>query len=592
VSGVADSAASLSAARWLEAVRDAERRGELLTAFDRAERGLAEHPGDVRLEHRAVLALARAGSTDEARQRFSGYGLDRVDDEDVAALGARLEKDVALAASDGARREHAARSAELYNAIFARTGGYYPGINAATLSLVAGRLDDARRLAASVLDAIGGERTYYAAATAAEALLLLGREEPARVALQRAAELQDGDHAAVASTRRQLRLVCEALGLDGGVLAALAPPRVVHYCGHRVSDHGRFEAGAEGRAAAQIREAVARHPAPYAYGSLASGGDILWAEALLETGAELHVVLPYAREEFVAHSVAPAGASWTARFDRCLEVAVAVSYATDDAYLGDDVLYRYGAELAMGLALLRAGYLEADVHQLALWDGGPALGAAGTAIDVATWRSRGGETTVVWPGEPARAQAAASAPRPASGRVVRALLFADVKGFSQLTDEQLPRFAERVLGPLGAVLDRYGHCICHRNSWGDGIYVVLLDAASAAACALGLQAAMLDVDLGAAGLPEDLALRLGAHVGPVFEVPDPITRRRTFNGSHVSRTARIEPVTPPGVVYVTEAFAAALVLQGRVDLACDYVGHMPAAKDYGRLRMYRLRDRA
>jgi hypothetical protein len=57
----------------------------------------------------------------------------------------------------------------------------------------------------------------------------------------------------------------------------------------------------------------------------------------------------------------------------------------------------------------------------------------------------------------------------------------------------------------------------------------------------------------------------------------------------VSRTARIEPVTPPGAVYVTEPFAAALELAGRRDLACDYVGHMPAAKDYGRLRMYRLR---
>ena len=63
-------------------------------------------------------------------------------------------------------------------------------------------------------------------------------------------------------------------------------------------------------------------------------------------------------------------------------------------------------------------------------------------------------------------------------------------------------------------------------------------------------------------------------------------------GSHVSRTARIEPVTPPGAVYVTEAFAAALVLSGPRELACDYVGHMPAAKGYGRLRMYRLRRRS
>jgi class 3 adenylate cyclase len=317
----------------------------------------------------------------------------------------------------------------------------------------------------------------------------------------------------------------------------------------------------------------------------------MWAEALLERGAELHVVLPCARDEFVAHSVATAGPSWSARFDRCLRAAAAVSYATDDAFLGDDVLFRYAAELAMGLALLRAGYLEAEVRQLALWDGGPALGAAGTAIDVAAWRRRGGTTTVVWPSESAPAGAPSSAPSSGSGREVRALLFADVKGFSRLTDEQVPVFVEHALGPLGAVLDRYSAHICHRNSWGDGIYVVLSDAATAAACALDLQAAMADVDLEAASLPGDLALRLGAHVGPVFPLHDPVTRGQTFCGTHVSRTARIEPVTPPGVVYVTEAFAAALVLRGSEDLACDYVGHMPAAKDFGRLRMYRLRRR-
>src|SRR5262249_49748029 len=98
-------------------------------------------------------------------------------------------------------------------------------------------------------------------------------------------------------------------------------------------------------------------------------------------------------------------------------------------------------------------------------------------------------------------------------------------------------------------------------------------------------------DLLAAGLPPHLSLRLGAHVGPVFPVRDPILDEPSFMGSHVSRTARIEPVTPPGAIYVTEPFAAALVLAGRDEFPCEYVGHMPAAKDYGQLRMYRLRRR-
>ena len=42
---------------------------------------------------------------------------------------------------------------------------------------------------------------------------------------------------------------------------------------------------------------------------------------------------------------------------------------------------------------------------------------------------------------------------------------------------------------------------------------------------------------------------------------------------------------------MTEPFAAALELAWHKTLGCDYVGTMPAAKDYGHFRMYRLRRR-
>jgi len=598
---VSDESPSRSVEAWREVVQDAERRGELLSAFDLAERGLAEHPHDVWLEHRAVLALARAGATEQAALRFDEYGLDAVKHtgEDVAALQARIAKDAALAAGGEQRRRKAAGAAAAYRTVFSRTGGYYPAINAATLSLLAGEEQLAAELARRVLELLrgGGERSYYAVATEAEALLLLGDTGGARDALQRAAHLHGGDFGAVSTTRRQLRLVCELRGIDLDVLAALTGPAVVHFCGHRIAatgEAGRFRAGDEEGVARRIRAVLRRHPATYAYGALASGGDILWAEALLESGAELHVVLPFARGEFLEISVAPAGRGWVERFERCASAATTVSYATEDAYLDDDVLYRYGSELAMGLALLRARYLEADVRQLAVWDGDPPRGAASTAIDVATWQRRGLKTTIVTPGGERLAEtpslpAPSAAAGSTSGRSLCAMLFADVKGFSKLTDEELPRFAEHVLGAFAAVLDRHAEHILHRNTWGDALYIVLPDASRAAVCALELQDAMGAIDLAAARLPAHLALRLGAHLGPVFPIVDPVLALRSYMGSHVSRTARIEPVTPPGAVYVTEPFAAALVLSGPDELMCDYVGHMPAAKDYGRLRMYRLR---
>src|SRR3954449_10897165 len=99
-----------------EEVLEAERRGEMLMAFDLAERALAEQPDDLWLKHRAVLALARAGSTGEAARHFADYGLSGVEDEDIAALEARIAKDLAIEHGGGF-----ARAAELYEAIFRRT---------------------------------------------------------------------------------------------------------------------------------------------------------------------------------------------------------------------------------------------------------------------------------------------------------------------------------------------------------------------------------------------------------------------------------------------------------------------------------------
>ncbi|HET6175207.1 MAG TPA: adenylate/guanylate cyclase domain-containing protein [Gaiellales bacterium] len=584
---------------WLEAVKGAERRGELLTAVDLAEQGLAERPDDLWLKHRAVLALARAGATGEAAQRFLQYGLSASEEEDIAALRARIAKDLALEAPPWERRAGAVRARDLYEAIHGRTGGYYPAINAATLSLVAGdpaRAHELARTALAVLDR-SGEDSYYAAATEAEARLLLGDEPAARDALERAAATHGGDYGSLATTRRQLRLVCALTGMDAEIIGILAGPGVAHFCGHRIAAvgaSGRFPAEAEQGVSDAIQAELARDTPRYAYGSLASGADILCAEALLARGTELHVVLPFARDAFIESSVAPSGSAWVERFHRCLSAAFTVTYATDDAFVPDDALYRYAGELAMGLALLRARYLDADVRQLAVWDGNPdpGDGEAGTAQDIATWRAAGQAVSVIPVEDP-------PAPRPGpnggvtdpSGRVMRAMLFADVKGFSRLADEQVPAVVQRVLGAFAAVLARYDEVIEHRNTWGDALYVVLTDTVHAANCALELQDAMSATDMRTLGLEDQLVLRMGLHIGPVFPIEDPVLGVRVFAGSHVSRTARIEPVTPPGTVYVTEQFAAALELAQRRELGCDYVGHMPTAKDYGRLRMYRLRRR-
>ena len=56
-----------------------------------------------------------------------------------------------------------------------------------------------------------------------------------------------------------------------------------------------------------------------------------------------------------------------------------------------------------------------------------------------------------------------------------------------------------------------------------------------------------------------------------------------YTGVHTSRAARIEPITPPGSVYCSQAFAAIVeTLRGKPrTFDCQYVGNVPLPKGYG-----------
>ena len=99
---------------------------------------------------------------------------------------------------------------------------------------------------------------------------------------------------------------------------------------------------------------------------------------------------------------------------------------------------------------------------------------------------------------------------------------------------------------------------------------------------------MLAVDWKAAGLSDTSQIRIALHAGPVFRGFDPIMGRDGYFGASVTRTARIEPVTPPGMVYASEAFAATLTASGPTGCALEYVGMLALAKGYGESRIYRL----
>lgn len=592
-------------ADWLARIEAAERSGDLLMAADLAASALEQHPDDDELKYHHLLSLARAGGLSTAEHLWERYRLPAAETR-YAALGARLSRERGFRGGAGAGRR-LVEAASAYGALFRDSGNPFPGTNAAALFALAGEEDAAADLARRVLAAIATqpaetrEARFNLAADEMIAALILDDRSRATAALERLLA-NGGNAAASGSTRRLLQRLVSALGRGEALLARLAPRASLHYTGHMAAPpdapRARFPAEAEAAVAAEIETRLAALEVGAGFGSLAAGGDILVAEALARRGVPLTVVLPFDRESFVETSVRPSGEAWVPRFERLLAGARRVVQATEGPHLGDDGVYGYATRLAMGLASLRGAIEGAACRQLAVWDGAGGNGVAGTAADIAAWRALGHETTVVSsrPRREAEDQAdAAAARRPAPQRPalperpLRALFFGDFRGFGRLGERQLLAFNARVLALVAAVLDAAADDIELRQTWGDGLLAVFRTPARAAETVLRLQEALAGLDRAALGLPADFGLRAALHAGPVFRVQDPVTRQPGYVGRHISRTARMEPVTPAGEVYVSEDFAALLALEPGGPVAYEYVGRMPLAKEAGQLRMYLLR---
>jgi class 3 adenylate cyclase/tetratricopeptide (TPR) repeat protein len=571
-----------------------ERHGSLLAAYDLLQTALRHDPGDQILRHRAILLLARGGATDEASRHYASHGLDQViDHEDVIALGGRLLKDRALASVGAARLAHAHAAIGKYRQAFELRKSLYPAINIAMLQVLIGDFAAAREGARWVLSRPGnGEENYFDWATRCEAQVILGQADQADVALGRAIACDPADLASRASTLRQLEILGLALGQDMSWLQRHRPAESLHYCGHMFAwSQGSTCLDA---LAATLRAEIERRKPGAMFGALAAGGDLLLAEAALAAGADLHVVLPFEEAEFLRCSVAPYGAEWLPRYHECRRRAASFRIYLPEPYLGDDHAFSLGSSYAMGLAIRHAQANRGPVAQLCLWDGVVSDQIAGTSMDRQIWRSTGLPQTIIdFPG--ALRQPALSVPprEPLiADRRPRAILFGDVSGFSRLSERQVQLFFGSVMASLAEILQQDDFSPELAEGWGDGLHLVFEKVGKAARTALALQAGFRAMKLEEHGLPGDLALRIGGHYGPLTPMTAGITGANGYVGVHNTIAARIEPVTLPGAIFVSEPFAAMLALedaQGKAERCqSGYVGMTDLPKSFGAMRLFSL----
>jgi adenylate cyclase len=399
----------------------------------------------------------------------------------------------------------------------------------------------------------------------------------------------DASQGMVASTARQVALIAKRLSISDdqceALLTSIRPTPVIHFCGHM------FQAGwqAEAEIAEAIRAILDESGALIAYGPLACGADILIAEAVLERSGELHVVLPFAEDDFLLTSVSVGGEEWLDRYDKAKRAASSVTFATQMRCVNDDQQFAYCSKLVMGLAQLRASIMQAETFQLAVWDGVESSGVAGTAADLDLWARQGGVSRVITvPRErPPLKSVTLTGMQHRANWSLCSLLFADFAGFSRLDEDRLSQFLEVVMGRIAKVLDRHADDVLSRNSWGDAIFVVITSPSRAAEIALEIQSELDPESLQMIGLPPEGGMRISLHYGPIFEHFDAVQGARTYYGTEVTVAARIEPRVPVGAIYTTQPFAA-MIESGRHNYHFEYVGTMDLAKNYGVRVLYRL----
>ena len=595
-------------------------QGEPLLAYDIISEGLKNRPTDVRLRQLQGLALARSGATDRACRILEQLRAENHVDEETLGMLARTYKDsAARTASSGEAHEYLCQAAEIYTQAHKLSGGDWTGINAATTALLIGNKQRAAKLARDVRTSCLRElqRThndkYWLLATMGEAALVLRDWSQAKDWYMQAGQIGRRRFGDLQSSRRNARLLLNYWKADpSDIERSLHIPPVALFVGHMIDRPGRpwprFPAGLEPVIAQAIREKMKIGEVAIGYSSAACGSDILFLEAVLDAGSEIVLVLPYEREQFILDSVdLVPGSRWRGRFERVMECATRVVTASTHRLDIGGVSYDYSNQLLLGLARIHASALETGLAPLAVWDGSPGDSPGGTANAVERWREIGLPVEIIDPvrllketrfrfrraktkGSKLKARRA-KPPGNQFGSRIMSMLFADAVSFSRLTEEQVARFAEHFLGAIAQLIARAPREVVAKNTWGDGLYLVFSDVAAAGKFALDLRDLITGTRWEMCGLPGGLGLRIALHAGPVYEFNDPITGKRSYIGTHVSRAARIEPITPPGQVYASEAFAALAAAQRAASFELDYVGQTPMPKGYGTLRTYHVRRR-
>ncbi len=573
------------------------------------------------IRQQQALSMAQSGALHQARdslQKLIGQGYD--DGETSGILG-RVYKDLYLAEDDPQKQSlHLARCFDIYHDAFQNAlkrrqleDAYYNGINAATISLLMNDVQKSAHIAGTVKDIcieIHEKETsdsFWLSATLGEAFLLLKDVPQATRWYAAAGEKAQKDYRALSSMRKQIRMINAHQKTAHRIDECLNVPTVVVFTGHMIDSPGRtekrFPCELEENVRKQIREQLEKMNAGIGFASAACGSDIIFLEEMIRRGGEINIFLPFEPQMFIKESVDHATADWKQRFENVLKQAVTVQVLGHYNPGVNHFNYEFTNMCLLGTGRFRAQSLNTDLIGFAVWDPDAKALPGGTTCAVSRFvrqnlavriinlpelRGNQDRTVKTAPGDPFPDDTAVKINK-ATHHLYLPLMFADVRGYSKLSETQLVDFSVSFLKIVSDVINRYGDHIISKRTQGDSLFIVFKNLETAVALAKELNKTVNQTDWATFNLPREMAFRISLDAGPCCSYVESVTNTTEFCGNYVNRAARMEPSTPPGTIYASQTFMALSMANHLTKARFEYAGLIRLPKNHGIIPAYVVR---
>lgn len=363
--------------------------GRFLEAWSRTEILLKEND-DLRLKQLLALSMAKSGAPKAAMDMLEPVYRQHPGDPETSGILGSIYKELFKETKNS---KYAVLSRDTYLNNYTLTGNYYTGINAASMYAISGNLSKAKEIARGLIASLDERSTnVWELATLGEAFLLTREKDKAIGLYHRCRNLLGSDWGKISSIYNQLWLLNHYISVSSQVMTSFSPPSVVSFVGHMIDHPGRelrrFPPSIDGDIKKALAGAIQSINARIGYCSLACGGDILFAEAMAESGGEVNLFLPFSEEDFLRTSVAFAGQEWVKRYE-ALKEKFPPRYVTREAYGESNELFSFQSLVIMGSTLQRATLLHSTPYLLTVY------------ADVDVVKKVGGtyDTLKFWPAE-------------------------------------------------------------------------------------------------------------------------------------------------------------------------------------------------